>query len=76
MQSVVTGQAPITLERKITSGGKQINTEDNTHNNWNQSYTSDKNKKCEISIRTYQDTWISYEYAKRVAAETETDETA
>ena len=23
MQSVVTGQAPITLERKITSGGKQ-----------------------------------------------------
>ena len=34
MQSVVTGQAPITLERKITSGGKQIKTEDNTHNNW------------------------------------------
>ena len=28
MQSVVTGQAPITLERKITSGGKQIK-EDN-----------------------------------------------
>ena len=25
MQSVVTGQAPITLERKITSGGKQKN---------------------------------------------------
>ena len=24
MQSVVTGQAPITLERKVTSGGKQI----------------------------------------------------
>ena len=32
-QSVVTGQAPITLERKNTSGGKQIKTEDNTHNN-------------------------------------------
>ena len=32
MQSVVTVQAPITLERKITSGGKQIKTEDNTHN--------------------------------------------
>ena len=31
MQSVVTGQAPITLEQKIkiTSGGKQIRTEDN-----------------------------------------------
>ena len=28
MQSVVTGQAPITLERKITSGGKYIKTED------------------------------------------------
>ena len=33
MQSVVTGQAPITLECKIISGGKQIKTEDNTHNN-------------------------------------------
>ena len=33
MQSVVKGQAPITLERKITSGGKQIKTQDNTHNN-------------------------------------------
>ena len=34
-QCVVTGQAPITLERKITSGGKQIlvEAEDNTHNN-------------------------------------------
>ena len=30
MQSVVTGQAPITLEREITSGGKQIKTEGNT----------------------------------------------
>ena len=28
----VTGQAPITLERKIISGGNQIKTEDNTHN--------------------------------------------
>ena len=62
MQSVVTGQAPITLERKITSGGKQINTEDDTHNNWNKSYTSDKNKKvisayvciiCETSRSRY-----------------------
>ena len=32
MQSVVTGQAPITLERKIASAGKQVKTEDNTHN--------------------------------------------
>ena len=28
----------------ITSGGKQTKTEDNTHNNWNKSYTSDKQK--------------------------------
>ena len=33
MQSVVTGQAAINLERKITSGGKQIKTEANAHNN-------------------------------------------
>ena len=39
MPSVVTGQAPITLERKITSGGK-TKTEDNTRNDWNKSYTS------------------------------------
>ena len=31
MQSVVTGQASITLEWKIISGGKQIKTEDSTH---------------------------------------------
>ena len=31
--SVVTGQAPITLGWTVTSGGKQIKTEDNTHNN-------------------------------------------
>ena len=68
MQSVVTGQAPITLERKITSGGKQKKTEDDTQNNWNKSYASDK--KGEIIERTY----ISY--AKRVAAETETEVTA
>ena len=33
MQSVVTGKAPMSLEQKITSEGKQIKTEDNTHNN-------------------------------------------
>ena len=33
IQSVVTVQDVITLEWKITSGGKQIKTEDNTHNN-------------------------------------------
>ena len=51
MQSGVTGQAPITLERKITSGGKQLKTKDNTHNSCNKSYTSDKNKKGEIRVR-------------------------
>ena len=75
MQSVVTGQAPISLERKITSGGKQIKTEDNTHSNWNKSNTSDKNKKVKSAyVRVYQDLYISY--AKRVAAGTETEETA
>ena len=76
MQSVVTGQAPTSLEWKITSGGKQIRTEDNTHNNWNKSYTYLKQKKGEISVRTYYDTYIYMVYAKRVAAETETKETA
>ena len=50
MQSVVTGQAPITLERKITSGEKQIKTEDNSHNSGNKSYTSDKNKKVTFTL--------------------------
>ena len=49
MQSVVTEQAPITLERKVTSGRKQIKTEDDTRKNWNKSYTSDKNKKVRTS---------------------------
>ena len=73
MQSVVTGEAPITLEQKITSGGKQMKTED-AHNNWNKSYNSDNKLKGEISVHSYQDTYHSY--AKRVAAETETEETA
>ena len=36
---------PITLERKLISGGKRIKTEDNTNNNRNKSYTSDKKKR-------------------------------
>ena len=55
MQSVVTGQAPITLDRKITSGGKQIKTEHNTHNSWNKSHISGNNKRVTY-VRTYQDT--------------------
>ena len=82
MQSVVTGHAPITLEHKITSGGKQMKKEDNTHNNCNKRYTSDKKKNVRrayvrINIHIY--TWyryISFENAKRLAAETETEETA
>ena len=31
--SVIRQQAPMTLERKITSGGKQMKTVDNTHKN-------------------------------------------
>ena len=54
MQSVVTGQAPINLQRKITSGEEQIKTQDNnTHNNLNKSYTSDKNKKVISAYHTY-----------------------
>ena len=45
MQSVVTGQAPITLERKVTSGGKQVKTEENTHNE-KIVYLTTKNKKA------------------------------
>ena len=78
MQSVVAEQAPITLERKITSGGKQIKTEDNTHN-WNKSYTSDKNKKARSAhARVYIYIYYFEVYAiiKRVAAETETEKTA
>ena len=60
MQYAVTGQAPITLERDITSGGKQIKTEDNTHKNWSKSYTSEKNKKSDISVLTYQDTYLKH----------------
>ena len=49
MQSVVIGQAPITLERKITSRGKQKKTEDNVP-----SILSDKKKSKtqEISVCT------------------------
>ena len=56
MQSVVTGQAPITaVERKITSGGKHIKQKIiHTMTETNRMRTSDKNKKGEISVRTYQ----------------------
>ena len=33
MQSVVTGKAPITGAKNYLTGGKQIKTEDNAHNN-------------------------------------------
>ena len=85
MQSVVVGQVPITLERKITSGGKQLITEDNTQNNTYLKqivlyYASDENEKMTsayVRIRYIHvscvmcHTW----YAKRVATETETEET-
>ena len=51
MQSVVTGDAPITLDWKITSGGKPIKTEDNTRSNWNKSYASDNKNK---EVRSYE----------------------
>ena len=48
MQSVLTGQAPTTLERKTTSGGKtNKNTQNNTHNKWNSFvYLKTKIKRC------------------------------
>ena len=72
MQSVVTGQAPITLERKIISGGKQIKTEDNKHITETNRIPQTKIKRWDQ--RTYVSRYISY--AKRVATETETEETA
>ena len=77
VQSVVTGQAPITLERKITSGGKQIKTRKKqkiiqaiTETNH---IPPTKIKRCDQ--RTYYlSRYVSY--AKRVAAETEAEETA
>ena len=66
MQSVVTGQVPITLEGKITSGGTQLKTGGIKHNNSNKSYTLAKIKKM-WEQRTYVTKYISY--AKRVAAE-------
>ena len=59
MQSVVTGQAPITLERKITSGGKQMKTEDNIHKNWSKSYISRQKikRRDQRTYYTYQGTY-------------------
>ena len=80
MQSVVTGQALRTLERKITSGGKQVKTEDNTHNNRNKSYPSDKNIKVRsayVRINTHIDTYIYHmSMLNESQTETETEETA
>ena len=46
MQSVVTGQAPITLEGKTTSGGKQMKTEDSTHNRVSKKRNENRTEKC------------------------------
>ena len=69
MQSVVTRQA---WSGRLTIG-KQIKTADNTHNKWNRQYTS-HTKKAEINVRSCQDTYVPY--AKQVAAERSTEETA
>ena len=72
--SVVTGQAPITLEQKIIYEGKTNKNRDNAHNNWNKSYTSDENKTVRSVYMLHVPRYIPH--AKRVAAETETEETA
>ena len=85
MQSVVTGQAPITLEEewKITSGGKNneiwkkiIHTTTET-NRILVRYLR-RNTKGEVSVRTYRYVsdahYIYLKYAERIA--TETEETA
>ena len=85
MQSVVTGQAPTTLERKTTAVGKTnkyikqkiVHTITETNSTPLKQIVclrADKKQKGEISVRTYVSRYISY--AKRVAAETETEETA
>ena len=60
MQSVVTGQAPIALERKKTSGGKTSEKRKIIPTiNWNKSYTSEKKveRRDRRTIRTYQDAY-------------------
>ena len=58
MQSVVTGQAPRTLERKITSKGKQIKQKIIHTIQLKQIVYLRQKEKGEISVRTYQDTYI------------------
>ena len=68
MQFVVTGQAPVTLDRKITS--QEENKEKQKITQTNRVYTK-KGRSAYVHIKIH---LISY--AKRVAAETETEETA
>ena len=72
MQSVVTGQAPYWIgklpQEESKSKQKIIHTKTETNR------IPQTKIKGEISVRTYQDTYISH--AKRVAAETEIEETA
>ena len=79
MQSVVTGQAPITLERKNASGGKQIKLKIRHKRNTiteTKSYTSDTNTKVRSAYVCIYQVRIKIRiisYAKRVAADTETE---
>ena len=57
MKPEVTGQAPISLERKINSGGKQMKCEENNTITEINRITQTKNMKVRFSVRTYQNTY-------------------
>ena len=78
MQSVVTGQATITLERKNYLRRKNKQKQKIIHTITETNRIPQTKKKGEISVHIYQDTYevLRVSYAKRVAAEAETEEAA
>ena len=81
MQSVVTGQAPITvtLERKIASGGRTKKNQKKIHaitETNRMPHQTRKKKKARSAYVRIKIRMRSFSYAKRVPAETETEETA
>ena len=73
MQSGATGQAPIVLERKITSGGKQIKQKTILVHTVTETNRTPQTK---VKVRSAYVLSRYITYARRVAVETETEETA
>ena len=72
MQSVVTRLAPITLERKINH--RENKQKQQIIRTISETDRIPHTKIAEINVRTYQDTYVPY--ARHVAAERSTEETA